>query len=80
MDTLTNALRHAQHKKQLPAPATRRFLREKSGITQLSVARALGVTQTTISRYETGSRQPRGEALERYLSVLDRLAREGLSG
>ncbi len=79
MDALTNALRHAHQKRQLPAPATRRFLREKVGITQLSLARALGITQATISRYETGSRQPRGEALERYLGVLDRLAREGLT-
>ena len=35
-----------------------RELREKKGISQLRLATALNTTQNTISRYETGEREP----------------------
>lgn len=35
-----------------------RFLREKKGLSQLRLATDLNTTQNTISRYETGAREP----------------------
>jgi DNA-binding transcriptional regulator YiaG len=38
------------------------------------VAAALNVTEGTVSRWETGARQPRGPAAERYAALLRQLA------
>lgn len=45
-------------------------------MTTTVVARALGVTPATITRWELGLRDPAGTHLADYLSLLDRLARE----
>jgi transcriptional regulator with XRE-family HTH domain len=51
-----------------------RLLRRRAGITQQALAALVGVTRPCISRWESGTRQPRGEVLSRYRSALERLA------
>ena len=54
----------------------RRFLRERAGLSQLELADVVGVTPPAVSRWETGSRTPRGAVLVSYVAALDRLAAE----
>ncbi len=71
--------RRAPPPRQLPEPGERRALRERVGVSQAAVAESIGVCRPSISRYETGSSTPRGEALVRYLDVLALLAAEAAS-
>jgi|BarGraNGADG00212_1021973.scaffolds.fasta_scaffold07178_3 transcriptional regulator with XRE-family HTH domain len=48
--------------------------REKSGLSQVETAGVVGVVPTTISRWESGKRTPRGSAGIRYGRLLCRLA------
>jgi transcriptional regulator with XRE-family HTH domain len=77
-DTLTTALESGRLRRRLPPPVTRRRLREGAGIPQEALAQAVGVDRATISRWETGEREPRARHLERYVEVLDRLAAEAM--
>ena len=76
MMTLEDLLSSKRRRRELPPPAVRRLLRERRDLTQLDIARILGVDRVSVSRYEAGTREPRGEVLERYLEVLDRLAQD----
>jgi transcriptional regulator with XRE-family HTH domain len=51
----------------------RRLIRESAGVSQAELAAVLDVRQTTLSRWETGSRRPRHGLLERYIAALDEL-------
>jgi len=73
---LDDALDRSRLRRRLPAPDLRRHLRERAGISQADVARALGVARPTISRWEAGARSPRGSDLLRYVDLLDRLMAE----
>lgn len=68
-----------KQRKRLPPPAARRFIRESAGVSQDAVAREVGVTRAAVARWELDNRTPRGPNLNRYLDVLDRLARAGLA-
>jgi DNA-binding transcriptional regulator YiaG len=55
-----------------------RDIRLRAGLSQTEVARSVGVTAGAVSRWETGSRRPVGEAAVRYarlLADLESLAR-----
>lgn len=52
-----------------------RQLRERHGFSQRELARALGVGESTVSRWESGNRVPRAEVAER-LNVLLRALEE----
>lgn len=70
-------LRRGRGRRRLPPPEVRRQLRLAAGITQSELAEVLDVSRPEVSRWESGQRSPRhGNNLERYLAVLDRLARE----
>jgi DNA-binding transcriptional regulator YiaG len=60
----------------LPPPAERRAIRECAGLTQVEVARLLGVTKGTVARWEAGRRHPRRKVRLRYALLLARLAHE----
>ena len=60
----------------MPTPFLRRLLREAAGIHQRELALAAGVTAATISRWESGTREPRGEAAAKYAMLLERLCAE----
>ncbi|BCT76085.1 hypothetical protein SCMU_19270 [Sinomonas cyclohexanicum] len=50
-------------------------LRQAAGLSLKEVAGPVGVTVTSVYRWEKGLRAPRGEAAIRYLRVLDALAK-----
>jgi transcriptional regulator with XRE-family HTH domain len=77
-DALGDALQRARTRRSLPAPGMRRTLRQRAGISQTDLARALGVDRATVSRWESGDRQPDDGFLQAYLEALDRLAREAV--
>lgn len=56
-----------------------RAIREEACVSQAELARALGVSQATLSRWESGDRRPRGEAAERYARLLRKLEASGAS-
>lgn len=48
-----------------------RKIREKKGMTQKEVAKAMGVSQQAYSQYESGKRVPKSETIERIARALD---------
>ena len=76
---IEDALQAARARRQLPAPGTRRLIREQAGVTQEDVATAVNVSRAAVSRWESGDREPRRGVLGAYVSLLDRLKREVLS-
>ncbi|WP_423767196.1 helix-turn-helix domain-containing protein [Cloacibacillus porcorum] len=48
-----------------------RLYRKKKELTQSQLANAIGVSLDTISRYETGKRDPKSKHLVKMASVLD---------
>ena len=58
----------------LPAPAERVRLREAAGLTQAAVAQALGVRVPSITAWEAGRAEPKGERLQAYRRLLEGLA------
>ncbi|MEU0438007.1 helix-turn-helix domain-containing protein [Streptomyces sp. NPDC006290] len=58
----------------LPVPAERVRLREAAGLTPAAVAQALGVRVPSITAWEAGRAEPRGERLEAYRRLLEGLA------
>jgi DNA-binding XRE family transcriptional regulator len=68
------ALRMTRLRRRLPAPAARRLIRERAGVSQAAVASAVGVARPAISRWESGKRTPRGEHLKRYVAALEQMA------
>lgn len=69
-------LAETQIRQRLPEPERRRRVRERLGVSQGEVARALGVAPSTISRYESGERTPRRQLLASYVELLDALTNE----
>ena len=58
---------------QLPSPAARRAIRESANATYRDLAAELGVTPTTIMRWEKGKAQPRREHAAAYRKLLQAL-------
>ncbi|MDQ0771605.1 hypothetical protein QF026_000071 [Streptomyces aurantiacus] len=58
----------------LPAPAERMRLREAAGLTQAAIAQALGVRVPSITAWEAGRAEPKGERLDAYRRLLEGLA------
>ncbi len=67
---LSEALAVGRAKRRLPSPAVRHMIRRQAGVTQEDVARLLGVSRPSVTRWESGLRSPRGDVLRRYLDVL----------
>lgn len=44
--------------RSLPSPSMRRAIREAAGVSQKRLARELGVSNTTVSRWEAGESTP----------------------
>lgn len=62
--------------KQLPAPATARWIRRAARVSQSRLAQAVGVDRTTIARWEAGACEPRGVQRSRYADILEALQKE----
>jgi DNA-binding transcriptional regulator YiaG len=65
-------------RKQLPAPAERRRIREAAGVSLRDVAAAVGVSHTAVASWEAGA-TPR-EHRAAYLRLLDELHRIAQDG
>jgi DNA-binding XRE family transcriptional regulator len=79
MDTaqaIDEVLRNARCDRiELPPPPVRRAIRVAAGLPQGAVARAIDVSRATVTRYELGVREPRGEVRRRYAEALERMRR-----
>jgi transcriptional regulator with XRE-family HTH domain len=81
MDKVTTLLTRARDRKALRAdPEFGRRVREDAGLTIAAVAELMRVDTSTVSRWETGERVPRGTLASRYRALLARLHREGGDG
>jgi DNA-binding transcriptional regulator YiaG len=70
---MSELIDHLRLRRRLPTPPMRRAIRQSAGASQAAVAKAIGVDQRTIARWEAGERAPRGERLTAYMAVLDEL-------
>ena len=52
-----------------------RDIRRGARLSQGDISRSIGVDASTVARWETGQRTPRGEAALRYAHLLTRLSR-----
>jgi DNA-binding transcriptional regulator YiaG len=50
-----------------------RAIREMAGVSRARLGAEIGVSATSVFRWETGRRKPRGEYLRRYIELLDQL-------
>jgi transcriptional regulator with XRE-family HTH domain len=64
---LAAARRHA-------ATGTGRTIRQRANVSMREVAEAIGSSEPTLSRWETGQRQPHGEVAVRWAELLAELA------
>ncbi|MFI8294171.1 helix-turn-helix domain-containing protein [Streptomyces sp. NPDC085614] len=72
-DTIDSLLASVGPQAELPTLEFRRSLRERAGLSKAQVARALGVSASTVSAWETG-RDPAGETRTRYAYLLEGLS------
>jgi transcriptional regulator with XRE-family HTH domain len=79
MNAVEQLLAEVRLHRRLPDPAVRRLLRLRAGLSQQQMAAVLNVDRSAISRWELGSRNPRGRLLADYVDLLDRLAREEIA-
>jgi DNA-binding transcriptional regulator YiaG len=70
----TAAVEEALARAALPEPAVRRAVREGAGVSQRSLARALGVSAQAVNFWEAGKRTPSARYVARYVSLLAQLA------
>jgi transcriptional regulator with XRE-family HTH domain len=68
-----SALREAQMLRSLPSPERRQAIRVSARVTQQAIADDRGVDRSTISRWESGARDPRRLMLGAYLGILRQL-------
>jgi len=72
-DAIDSLLASVGPQTELPAPELRRGLRERAGLSKAQVARALGVSPSTVSGWESG-RDPAGEVRTKYAYLLEGLS------
>jgi DNA-binding transcriptional regulator YiaG len=70
--TVDELVERVRSRRELPAVAERRRIREAAGVSQRELAKALGVSWTAIQRWEAGAR-PRTHVAE-YAEALEKLA------
>ena len=72
---LEKVLQDVATRRRLPPPERRREIRERAGVSQEVVARAVRVSRAAVSRWENGDRTPKaGSVSRRYLDVLETLS------
>lgn len=57
--------------RSLPTPSMAKAIRLNAGISQGRLAAEVGVHRLTLARWERGGSKPRGDALGRYVHLLD---------
>ena len=76
MTTIEQLRGRIQTRRELPAPAVRRALRQAAGVSQSEIAQVAGVTRQAVALWEVGQRTPRGPHLDSYVGVLRTLSKE----
>ena len=77
MTTLDQVAEKVRARRDLPAPAIRRALREDAGLSQQDVADVCGVTRAAVSRWESGERGVDAAHVVAYGALLELLRRGG---
>ncbi|WP_327321068.1 helix-turn-helix domain-containing protein [Streptomyces sp. NBC_01210] len=72
-DAIDSLLASIGPQAELPAPELRRGLRERAGLSKAQVARALGVSPSTVGGWESG-RDPAGDTRAKYAYLLEGLS------
>jgi DNA-binding transcriptional regulator YiaG len=72
---VTTKAERLQALRELTTSGKAREIREAARLTESEIARSVGTHYSTVSRWESGQRLPRGEAALRYAALLDRLAK-----
>jgi transcriptional regulator with XRE-family HTH domain len=67
--------RRAAERVDLPAPEVRRAIRVANGLRLSDLAAVLSVSVPSVSRYERGHREPRGQLRRAYADALEALRR-----
>ena len=70
---LEELVRRATENKALPEPPDCRAIRQNARLPRKPLADFVGVSETAIAQYESGTRRPRGEHLRRYAQALSAL-------
>lgn len=65
-------------RRSLPPAEKLREIREAAGVSQRTLARAIGVTPQSVANWESGTHRPRPEQLERLLAGL-RILRDAIA-
>jgi len=73
--TSKNVLQRSRARRRL-RPGLARAIRLEARVTLAEISDALDVTEATVSRWERGTRSPRGPVAERYAALLSRLEAE----
>ncbi len=61
---------------RLPQPALAREIRVRAHVSMEQLAQEVGVSWSTVVRWETGKAVPRGDRLIRYVKALEDIQRE----
>ncbi|MEU7168822.1 helix-turn-helix domain-containing protein [Streptomyces morookaense] len=78
-DAIDSLLAAVGPEAELPSPQIRQELRERARLSKAQVARALGVSPSTVAAWESG-RDPAGEIRTKYAYLLDGLAAKFATG
>ena len=65
----------AQARKRVRDGTSARDIRRAAGVTLADMAKALGVDESAVSRWENGNRKPRGDVAIRWAELLAELTR-----
>ena len=72
---MTTKAERLQALRELTTSGKAREIREDARLSLSDIARSVGAHCSTVSRWESGQRLPRGEAALRYAALLERLAK-----
>lgn len=64
--------------RELARNGTARRIREQAGLSRREMAESLGIHETTVQKWENGTRAPHGERALRFANLLRELAEVGL--
>lgn len=67
---MSTLLRLIRARRALPEPEERRQVRESAGLSLRAFANAIGVSPSTVARWESGEREPSGPFLFVYVDGL----------
>lgn len=70
---MTTFLDEVRAARRLPSPSTAKLIRESAGVSLSRLAREVGVSPSTVLRWERGTFRPRGPQGAAYAALLEQL-------